>query len=47
MFNGEISYKQYIVDWLKGKRYSISQQTYSISQHRLMNPISETRSPLC
>jgi integrase len=40
MFNGEISYKQYIVDWLKGKRYSISQQTYQVNESYIRNQIT-------
>jgi integrase len=40
MFNAEISYKQYIVDWLKGKRYSISQQTYQVNESYIRNQIT-------
>ncbi|MED1201774.1 tyrosine-type recombinase/integrase [Heyndrickxia acidicola] len=39
MFNAEIYYDKYIVDWLKGKRYSISQQTYQVNESYIRNQI--------
>lgn len=33
MYNAETTYKHYLQDWLKGKRYSISQQTNQVIKY--------------